>query len=76
MADILSQDEIAALTKANAEAEADGGAAGDDIPPQIIHNYDFKHPPRVNKDQLRTTIFSFIDTADNIFGSSNSYRTF
>ena len=51
MADILSQDEIAALTKANDEAEADGGAAGDDIAPQ---NYDFKHPPRVNKDQLRT----------------------
>ena len=51
MADILSQDEIDALTKANDEAEADGGAAGDDIAPQ---NYDFKHPARFKTDQLRT----------------------
>jgi len=47
MADILSQDEVDVLTKADDDAKAD-------VPPRIIHNYDFKHPQRVNKDQLRT----------------------
>ena len=44
MADILSQDEIDALLP---DADDDGA-------PIVITQYDFKHPARVNKHQLRT----------------------
>ena len=65
MADILSQDEIDALLTATDgdESASGGGDLGDvgvggdideNVPSQIITNYDFKHPQRVNKDQLRT----------------------
>ncbi|MCH2662645.1 flagellar motor switch protein FliM [bacterium] len=65
MADILSQDEIDALLSATDEDDVggEGGDAGggdldggglDDGSQQIVTNYDFKHPARVNKDQLRT----------------------
>ena len=65
MADILSQEEIDALLSATDEDDVggDGGDARggdldggglDDGSQQIVTNYDFKHPARVNKDQLRT----------------------
>ena len=64
MADILSQEEIDALLSATDEDDVgDGGDAGggdldggglDDGSQQIVTSYDFKHPARVNKDQLRT----------------------
>ena len=65
MADILSQEEINALLSATDEDDVggDGGDARggdldggglDDGSEQIVTSYDFKHPARVNKDQLRT----------------------
>jgi len=65
MADILSQEEIDALLSATDEDDVggDGGDARggdldggglDDGSEQIVTSYDFKHPARVNKDQLRT----------------------
>jgi flagellar motor switch protein FliM len=63
MADILSQEEIDALlsaTEGDAGGEGGGGAEGDvggfeeATQQRIITSYDFKHPARVNKDQLRT----------------------
>ena len=45
MADILSRDEIDALLTAT---------EGDGKPERIVTSYDFKHPARVNKTQLRT----------------------
>jgi flagellar motor switch protein FliM len=62
MADILSQEEIDALLSAT-EGVGDAGDGGgesdadgfEDVAQQrIITTYDFKHPARVNKDQLRT----------------------
>ena len=49
MADILSRDEVDALLSAT---EGTGKGAG--AQQRIITSYDFKHPARVNKDQLRT----------------------
>ena len=62
MADILSQEEIDALLSATEEGDGGGGGMGDaDVggfeeatQQRIITSYDFKHPARVNKDQLRT----------------------
>ena len=64
MADILSQDEIDALLSVTESEDADGGEGGeggeigggfdDSASAKIITSYDFKHPARVNKDQLRT----------------------
>jgi len=67
MADILSQEEIDALLSATDGDDGGGGGGGDigdlgggdggfdDAGAQrIITSYDFKHPARVNKDQLRT----------------------
>ncbi|MFT5087889.1 MAG: flagellar motor switch protein FliM [Candidatus Latescibacterota bacterium] len=65
MADILSQEEIDALLSAT---DGDDGGGGGDLgdmgggdggfddagSQRIITSYDFKHPARVNKDQLRT----------------------
>ncbi|SVD86083.1 uncharacterized protein METZ01_LOCUS438937 [marine metagenome] len=67
MGDILSQDEIDALLTA---ADDDGGGGGGDLEgdmggggggglddaadQRVVTSYDFKHPARVNKDQLRT----------------------
>ena len=65
MGDILSQDEIDALLSAT-EADDGGGGGGGDLgggdgggleeasSQRIVTSYDFKHPARVNKDQLRT----------------------
>ena len=65
MADILSQEEIDALLSAT-DGDGDGDAGGDvgggggegsfddDGTSVSITPYDFKHPARVNKDQLRT----------------------
>ncbi|MFP6647599.1 MAG: flagellar motor switch protein FliM [Candidatus Latescibacterota bacterium] len=67
MGDILSQDEIDALLSAT--EESDGGGGGGDLggdmgeggdgledasSQRVVASYDFKHPARVNKDQLRT----------------------
>ena len=69
MADILSQDEIDALLSATdgdegagdgADMGGDGadmggdGTDSEDSSQRIVTSYDFKHPARVNKDQLRT----------------------
>jgi flagellar motor switch protein FliM len=60
MGDILSQEEIDALLSATegdegGGADDGGGAALDETAAQqIVTSYDFKHPARVNKDQLRT----------------------
>ncbi len=68
MADILSQDEIDALLSATEGDDAGGGGGGDAMggggggdagleeaaSQRIVTSYDFKHPARVNKDQLRT----------------------
>ncbi|HIL11077.1 MAG TPA: hypothetical protein EYG11_20465, partial [Candidatus Latescibacteria bacterium] len=68
MADILSQEEIDALLSAtddgdDGDGDGDAGGGGgdtgggggfDDGSQRIITSYDFKHPARVNKDQLRT----------------------
>ena len=59
MADVLSQGEIDALLSATDGGEGEVGDMGsgsfDDASSQrIITPYDFKHPARVNKDQLRT----------------------
>lgn len=61
MADILSQEEIDALLSATegeeggvvSQAEESGGLE-EATAQRIITSYDFKHPARVNKDQLRT----------------------
>ena len=68
MGDILSQDEIDALLSATEADDPGGGGGGgadlgdmgggggmeDATAQRIITSYDFKHPARVNKDQLRT----------------------
>jgi flagellar motor switch protein FliM len=61
MADILSQEEIDALLSATDGDDAaddmggmDDGGFDDASSQRIITPYDFKHPARVNKDQLRT----------------------
>jgi flagellar motor switch protein FliM len=67
MGDILSQDEIDALLSATEESDGGGGGGGDPgggemggggleeaSSNRIVTSYDFKHPARVNKDQLRT----------------------
>ncbi len=66
MGDILSQGEIDTLLSATEESDGGGGGGdlggdtggggGDleDASQRIVTNYDFKHPARVNKDQLRT----------------------
>ena len=60
MADVLSQEEIDALLSATdgdegeIEDDMEGGGFDDASSQRIITPYDFKHPARVNKDQLRT----------------------
>ncbi|MFH1570961.1 MAG: flagellar motor switch protein FliM [Gemmatimonadota bacterium] len=62
MGDILSQDEIDALLSATEADDGGGGGGGGDAgggleeaaTSRIVTSYDFKHPARVNKDQLRT----------------------
>ena len=60
MADILSQEEIDALLSATdgdegeVEDDMESGGFDDASSQRIITPYDFKHPARVNKDQLRT----------------------
>jgi flagellar motor switch protein FliM len=60
MGDILSQEEIDNLLTATEGVEAGGGEAeggpgpADAAAQRIVTSYDFKHPARVNKDQLRT----------------------
>ena len=56
MAKILSQDEIDALLTTVSAGESESGAAGQfqDEKLRSIVAYDFKHPNRVSKDQIRT----------------------
>jgi len=69
MADVLSQEEIDALLSATEGDDGGGGGFGGDDggggdggdggfedggAQRIVTSYDFKHPARVNKDQLRT----------------------
>ena len=60
MADALSQEEIDALLSATdgdegkIEDDAGSGLLDDASSQRIITPYDFKHPARVNKDQIRT----------------------
>ncbi|SVD76955.1 uncharacterized protein METZ01_LOCUS429809, partial [marine metagenome] len=64
MGDILSEDELDVLLSAT-DAEDGGGVEGDlagmevgdapaEAPSRVVTSYDFKHPQRVNKDQVRT----------------------
>lgn len=56
MAKILTQDEIDALltTVSTEQQQPNRTPASTDGTAQTIHAYDFKHPNRVSKDQLRT----------------------
>ncbi|MCX6835806.1 MAG: flagellar motor switch protein FliM [candidate division Zixibacteria bacterium] len=56
MAKILSQDEIDALLTTVSSGDSESGAAGQfqDEKLRSIVAYDFKHPNRVSKDQIRT----------------------
>ena len=59
MPDILSQDEIDALLTATGSSESGGGGGGREVksaaaPIKPVVTYDFKHPNRVSKDQIRT----------------------
>ena len=61
MPDILSQDEIDALLTATGSPESGGGGGGGGrevkaaaAPIKPVVTYDFKHPNRVSKDQIRT----------------------
>ena len=56
MADILSQNEIDALLSAFATGEGgpDTGGGGDDDQVREVKVYDFNHPDRFSKDQIRT----------------------
>lgn len=56
MADILSQNEIDALLSAFATGEGAGGESGDLSDERIreVKVYDFNHPDRFSKDQIRT----------------------
>lgn len=56
MADILSQNEIDALLSAFAtgEGDADIGGGDDDERVREVKVYDFNHPDRFSKDQIRT----------------------
>lgn len=75
MVKILAQDEIDALI-----ASASSGELEDDVleepreQPRNVISYDFKHPNRVNKDQIRT-IESMHDNFANHLGSSYSAYT-
>ncbi|MEW5924384.1 MAG: flagellar motor switch protein FliM [Candidatus Zixiibacteriota bacterium] len=56
MAKILTQDEIDALLTTVSSSQAQPGMTPviNDGTTQTVHTYDFKHPNRVSKDQLRT----------------------
>ena len=78
MGDILSQEEIDQLLsvaegteEAKAGGEAEGGGFEDVATQQVVTAYDFKHPARVNKDQLRT-LESLHDNFARLLGSSFS----
>ena len=72
MAKILSQDEIDALltTVTSGEPEADTGAYEDEKLRSVVA-YDFKHPNRVSKDQIRT-LENMHDNFAGHFGSALS----
>ena len=57
MPDILSQDEIDGLLTATGSPESGGGGRevkSAAVPIKPVVTYDFKHPNRVSKDQIRT----------------------
>ena len=53
MGDILSKDEIDAMLRGDKAKPKSGPKSAPKSAP-IVTSYDFKHPARVNKDQLRT----------------------
>lgn len=72
MAKILSQDEIDALLTTVSSGEGDSEAAGfEDEKLRSIVAYDFKHPNRVSKDQIRT-LENMHDNFAGHFGSALS----
>lgn len=77
MAKILSQEEIDALltTVSTSESEAEQNRFQDDRLRSVV-SYDFKHPNRVSKDQIRT-LENMHDNFSGHFGSmlSTSLRT-
>ena len=72
MAKILSQDEIDALltTVSTGESESEEERYDDDKLRSVI-TYDFKHPNRVSKDQIRT-LENMHDNFAGHYGSSLS----
>ena len=72
MAKILSQDEIDALltTVSSGEGEAESSGFGDEKMRSVVA-YDFKHPNRVSKDQIRT-LENMHDNFAGHFGSALS----
>lgn len=72
MAKILSQDEIDALLTTVSSGEVDGDSESyDDAKLRSIVAYDFKHPNRVSKDQVRT-LENMHDNFAGHFGSALS----
>jgi len=72
LAKILSQDEIDALltTVSSGEGEAESSGFGDEKMRSVVA-YDFKHPNRVSKDQIRT-LENMHDNFAGHFGSALS----
>jgi len=72
LAKILSQDEIDALltTVSSGDVDAESGAIDDEKLRSVVA-YDFKHPNRVSKDQIRT-LENMHDNFAGHFGSSLS----
>ena len=61
MADMRNEDDVDALLRATEEDENTAGTTSDqeskmagEAQQRIVTSYDFKHPARINKDQLRT----------------------
>lgn len=72
MAKILSQDEIDALLTTVSSGEAEAESSGfDDEKMRSVVAYDFKHPNRVSKDQIRT-LENMHDNFAGHFGSALS----
>ena len=71
MAKILSQDEIDALLTTVSAGDASGEDGYEDAKLRSIVAYDFKHPNRVSKDQIRT-LENMHDNFAGHFGSTLS----
>ena len=78
MPDILSQDEIDALLTATGSSESGGGGGTREVksaaPMKPVVTYDFKHPNRVSKDQIRTLENIHSSLARNISASFSNIQ--